>query len=473
MSGEYGRTGAKSWENSEISPRFLRDLGAAKMPAEQILSFGRYRFDLGAEQVWRGKYAVKLTPKALVLLRTLVTRAGEVVTKQELLQAGWPQTVVSDDALTACIQELRRALGDDARQPRYIETVHRRGFRFIGKVVSCGHPVARSKDGASIQGRASTPLPLIPNTRQPKSPLVGRERELAQLQAWFDTALSGERQLVFVTGEPGIGKTALVEAFLTRLAEQHGCEPELRMGRGQCIEQYGAGEAYLPLLDALGRLGRQAGGERLIELLSEQAPTWLAQLPALITAPTLERLQQQTQGTARQRMLRELAEVVERLTAEAPLVLWLEDLHWGDVSTLEWLAYMTRRRGPARLLVIGTYRPVEVLVREHPLRGLKQELQVHGECAELLLDFLSEEAVSEYLAVRLSIATPSAAPLPGLAQTIHRRTDGNPLFMVTVVNDLVARGMLVQRQGRWELEGRVEEVADWTYPVSVDGVGLR
>jgi predicted ATPase len=103
---------------------------------------------------------------------------------------------------------------------------------------------------------------------------------------------------------------------------------------------------------------------------------------------------------------------------------------------------------------------VEVLVREHPLRRLKQELQVHGECAELLLDFLSEEAVSEYLAVRLSIATPSAAPLPGLAQTIHRRTDGNPLFMVTVVNDLVARGMLVQRQGRWELEGRVEEVAD-------------
>jgi DNA-binding winged helix-turn-helix (wHTH) protein len=108
----------------------------AKMQAEQLLGFGPYRFDLGAEQVWRGKHAVKLTPKALVLLRTLVTRAGEVVTKEELLQTGWPQTVVSDDALTACVQELRRALGDDARQPRYIETVHRRGFRFIGKVVS-------------------------------------------------------------------------------------------------------------------------------------------------------------------------------------------------------------------------------------------------------------------------------------------------------------------------------------------------
>jgi DNA-binding winged helix-turn-helix (wHTH) protein/predicted ATPase len=430
------------------------------MKAEQVLGFGPYRLDLGAEQLWRGKHAAKLTPKALVLLRALVMRAGELVTKEELLQIGWPQTVVCDYALTGCIKELRRALRDDSRQPHYIETVHRRGFRFIGEVVNHQqHPVAQKKEAARIQGQAPTSLAPKPGARPPTPKLVGRDGELAQLEAWFDAALSGARQLVFVTGEPGIGKTALVETFLTRLADKHGHELELRIGRGQCVEQYGAGEAYLPLLDALGRLGRQAGGQRLVEVLSQQAPTWLVQLPALITAPRLEQLHLQTQGTARQRMLRELAEAVERLTAEAPLILWLEDLHWGDVSTLEWLGYIARRRDLARLLVVGSYRPVEVLVREHPLRRLKQELQMHGECAELLLDFLSEKAVAEYLAVRFSIATPSAESLSGLAQTIHRRTDGNPLFMVTVVNDLVTRGMLLQRHGRWELQCRVEEVA--------------
>jgi TolB-like protein/DNA-binding winged helix-turn-helix (wHTH) protein/predicted Zn-dependent protease len=163
------------------------------MPAEQLLSFGPYRFALDGEQVWRGRHAVKLTPKALVLLRTLVTRAGEVVTKNELLQVGWPQTVVSDDALTACIQELRRALGDDARQPRYIETIHRRGFRFIGKVVSLEPPVARRKEPASIEGQGSTQLPPIPDNGHPAPPLVGRERELAQLQAWSDILRGGWR----------------------------------------------------------------------------------------------------------------------------------------------------------------------------------------------------------------------------------------------------------------------------------------
>src|SRR5207244_7612341 len=134
---------------------------------------------LGAEQVWRGKHAVKLTPKALVVLRTLVTRAGELVTKEELLQAGWPQTVVSDDALTACIQELRRALGDDARQPHYIETVHRRGFRFIAKVVSGEHPATRMKQAASAQDGASTGLPPIlpaperPTAEHPTPQLAG------------------------------------------------------------------------------------------------------------------------------------------------------------------------------------------------------------------------------------------------------------------------------------------------------------
>src|SRR5215813_7690305 len=104
---------------------------AAKMQAEQRLSFGPYQLDSAHGQLWRGKQAVKLTPKALAVLRHLVERPGQVVTKEELFGAAWPDTVVSEAALTYCIRELRHALRDDARIPRYIETVHRRGFRFI------------------------------------------------------------------------------------------------------------------------------------------------------------------------------------------------------------------------------------------------------------------------------------------------------------------------------------------------------
>ena len=116
-----------------------------------------------------------------------------------------------------------------------------------------------------------------------------------------------------------------------------------------------------------------------------------------------------------------------RITAEAPLILVLEDLHWSDAATLDALAMLAGRREPARLLVLGTYRPVEVIVSGHPLKGVKQELALHGHCAELALEGLSEGAVAEYLAVRF----------PGgdwreLARVIHRRTEGQPLFMVNV-----------------------------------------
>ena len=133
-----------------------------------------------------------------------------------------------------------------------------------------------------------------------------------------------------------------------------------------------------------------ARGEQLIEVLRQYAPTWLAQMPALLKAQELERLQRKAQGATQERMLREMAEALEALTAERPLVLCLEDLHWSDVSTLELLAVLARRQETARLLVLGTYRPVEMLGNGHPLRAVKQELQLHRQCEELRLGFLTE-----------------------------------------------------------------------------------
>ena len=95
-------------------------------------------------------------------------------------------------------------------------------------------------------------------------------------------------------------------------------------------------------------------------------------------------------------MLYEVITVMEHVTAERPLLLVLEDLHWSDASTLAWLAYMARRRERARLLVLGTYRPVEAIVAAHPLRSLALELKGRGQCEEMLLDYLPEEAVAAY-----------------------------------------------------------------------------
>ncbi|NOT54898.1 MAG: AAA family ATPase [Deltaproteobacteria bacterium] len=196
----------------------------------------------------------------------------------------------------------------------------------------------------------------------------------------------------------------------------------------------------MPILEALGRLCREPGGERLIALLNQHAPTWLVQMPTLLNATELEAVQRKVQGATRERMLREMTEAIEAITAERPLVLWLEDLHWSDPSTLELLALLARRREAARLLVIGTYRPVDVIISEHPLRAMKQELQLHGQCEELAMRLLTEDAVREYLAMRFSAGALLTSPLPTLAHAIHERTEGNPLFMVTVVTDLLAHG---------------------------------
>jgi predicted ATPase len=273
---------------------------------------------------------------------------------------------------------------------------------------------------------------------------------LTQLQQRFAAALQGERQVVLVTGEAGIGKTTLVDTFVA----QSATERALWLGRGQCIAHHGAGEAYLPILEALGQMGREPGGKQLVAILEQQAPSWLLQMPGFLSDTAYETLQRRGSGSTRERMLRELAEAVETLTAVRPLVLVLEDLHWSDGATVDWLAYVARRREPARVLVLGTYRPVEARVREHPVWTVTQDLRVHGQCMEMALDYFSEATVATYLQQRYA-----GAALPGvLVRLLHQRTHGNPLFLVTLVNDLVRQGVLQDGMTGWSLSGGLEAV---------------
>ena len=251
---------------------------------------------------------------------------------------------------------------------------------------------------------------------------------------------------MFVTGEPGIGKTSLVNGLL----QQVSAVARVWIARGQCLEQFGAGEAYLPVLEGLSRLGRAPGGDRIIELLRQHAPAWLHELPSLLPPGEREALRQQAAGATRERMLREIADAIEAMTAELPLILVLEDLHWSDYSTVDLVAYLARRRDPARLIVIGTYRPVDMVLGDHPLKAVKRELQAHGLSRELPLEYLTEEAVAQYLAVRLAPHQPSKR----LARLIHRRSEGNPLFMVNLVEYLLAEGLIALDNGGWQLARR-------------------
>jgi predicted ATPase/DNA-binding winged helix-turn-helix (wHTH) protein len=429
------------------------------MATETVWQFGEFRLDGSNEQLWYGEQARSLKPKALAVLRYLVEHAGHLVTKEALFQAVWPDVVVSESVLTTCLREIRQALRDDARVPRYIQTVHRRGYRFIGTVVS----------RQSSVGSAPRPSPLRSQLGagnwQLATPLVGREAELQQLHHWLDKTLNGERQIVFITGEPGIGKTALIDTFLVSLSNVQTLDPKRQtldarpwIGQGQCIEHFGAGEAYLPVLAALGHLNREPGNEQLQAVLSRYAPTWLLQLPALVKADEVDLLQRKIAGATRERMLRELAEALEALTTEQPLVLVLEDLHWSDPSTLELLAFLARRRQPARLLVLGTYRPVEMLAEGHPLKCVTHELFAHGLCSELALRFLTEHDIATYLHTRFPV---SALPTR-LAQALYHRTGGNPLFLTSLVRDLVTREVLMLCDGVWMLQGKVDQVGNET-----------
>jgi len=417
----------------------------------KILIFEPFRIDIADERLWRGEDVVRLTNKAFSVLRYLAEHPAKLVTKDALLNAVWPDTNVSEAAMTVCIRELRQALEDDAQSPQFIETVRGRGYRFIAKVTTVDRSQEQQKAGAATRSPPGfvprSPLPFV----FPTPPLVGREIELARLHQWFDTALTGVRRVGFIIGEAGIGKTTLVDAFMAQVEN----EETLWIGHGQCVDQYGAGEAYMPLLEALGRMCRGPEGGQLLALLRRQAPSWLMQMPALQGEAERVALQHAESGTTQARMLRELAEAVEQLTAERPLLLVLEDLHWSDASTLAWLSYVARRREAARLLVLGTYRPVEAILAAHPLRTLTQELKGRGQCEELLLDYLSEDAVMAYLAGRC----PGREIPAGLAQMLHQRTDGNPLFLVTLVNTLVREGKLMEGTAGWELPGGLEAMA--------------
>jgi predicted ATPase len=310
---------------------------------------------------------------------------------------------------------VRRALDDDARNPRYIETRYRRGYRLMVPAI-----------GLADRGRLVSTNAIAPEPAR----LVGRAPELAELARCLQRARAGQRQLVFLTGEPGIGKSALANGFL----EQLHAEQPVRVAHGQCLDQHGAGEPYLPLIEAVTRLAGQQDGLAVKAIFAAEAPSWAPQMPSLWTRDERKTLEARGQAT-RERMMRELTVALETVASDVPLILKLEDIHWSDVSTIDWLGHVARRPDPARLMILATFRPADAAAKKANLHALVTELVLHGCCREIELNPLSLKAIESYLKARLG--EERAATLSShLAPLLLDRTGGNPLFMSSIVNQL-------------------------------------
>lgn len=397
--------------------------------APAIIDFQPFQLDLRAGQLCREGTSVALRPKTFAVLQYLAERPGELLTKQVLLDAVWGGLAVSEDVVRLSVGELRAALGDDRAAPRFIETVPRRGYRFVARM-DAGRRGHLSAHGAEDSSAAD-------------GTVVGRRREHAAIREWLAAATSGRRQIGFVTGEAGIGKTTLVDVVLRDLRRTHG--PRLRIGRGQCVEHFGGGEPYLPVLEALADLRRGSDRANVEASLRPHAPGWLLRVMRL-HGEEVDRVE--PPSSTHEHTLHRLAASLDALAAELPLVLVFEDVQWSDYSTLDLLSVLARRRESAQLLVICTLRPADAIVRGHPVASLKRELRRKGLCREVLLDGLSPADVSSYLAARFPDAS-----LPEYLQTLLvDRSEGNPFFVVALVDHLLEQQLLVDDNG-WQLRG--------------------
>jgi tetratricopeptide (TPR) repeat protein len=295
---------------------------------------------------------------------------------------------------------------------------------------------------------------------------VDRSAEMRRLDGLLQQAAGGAGRMVIVTGEAGIGKTALLRAFLGRARQR--ADDALTLLRFHCVEQYGAGDAYLPFLDALGTLLVGKGKEPTAALLRSYAPTWCLHLPALSASPAdRSALQQQTIGATKDRMLREMCDVLEAAASASVLVGFMEDVQWLDSSSADLVRHLARRVSRQRMLMIGTLRPAEMQA-EPRLRAFLDELRTHEYCQEVSLGPLSEGDVADYLEQRF----PDHGLPPSFAPLLHLKTEGHPLFVCSLVQHLVERGDVAWREGRWGL-ARVLSEADLAAPESVRGMIRR
>lgn len=372
-------------------------------------TFGEFQLDIVNECLWRDGKRLTLTPRPFAVLRYLVENPQRLVTHDELLEALWPETYVQPQVLRTYVLELRKLLGDDPVSPQYIATIPKRGYQFLANVTQ-GGPDANGADG-----------PL----------LIGRNAELDFLHAQLERARRTERPTVFLTGEAGIGKSALIDAFCSQICQG---KHRVRIARGQSIEGFSGKETLYPVREALNGLC-SAEDEKARVVLATAAPGWF------------------NHDSAKMPSLGEICEALEALSQSEPLLLVFEDIHWADATTLDLIAALARRRTTARIMLLASACPAD-LEPLNPLRRLQQDLARGRRIEELRLTPLNRAAVREYIRCKLH-----ADKLPaGFDSLILQHSSGNPLFLDAMLDHLRAQRMFRSQDGEVVLGRPLAEI---------------
>ena len=323
-------------------------------------------------------------------------------------------------------------------------------------------PSARDVERQLTAARTTINLPVAPVTRRAT---VGRDEERAQLQRAYARVSHGRGLIAAVTGEPGIGKTSLIEDFLRDLVAR-GERPTI--ARGRCSESLAGAEAYLPILEMVDGLLHRSDGPALTGMIRTVAPTWYVQ----VATPSVDAIApgegRQAPAVSQERMKRELGALLQEISRLQPVVLFIDDLHWADVSTIDMVNYLAGRFGEMRVLLIATYRPSDMALSKHPFLAVRGDLQSRGVFEELALGFLDVPDIERYLGLQFA-----GHRFPReFAVAIHAKTEGSPLFMADLVRYLRDTGGIVQEDGAWVVARGVPEMPK-ELPESVLGMIAR
>jgi DNA-binding winged helix-turn-helix (wHTH) protein/predicted ATPase len=376
------------------------------MLAESQQVFGPFRLDPGSGLLWHGKEPIRLRAKTLEVLCYLIDHPGQLITKGELLDSVWAKASVSETMPAISVAELRKVMGDDARRPVFIETVHRRGHRFIAAVTQAREQLAAPR---------SRPFAL--------TPLVGRELEIALLRDHLGRVSQGTGGVVLIDGNAGIGKTRLV----SELAAEAARTGVLAL-TGNCYDRADS-MPFVPFVEMLDEVLRRTPNPRTLRaMLGRDAPELSRLLPQLHRLfPDVPAQMELTPPQSQRMLFRAVGDLFACMASERPILLLLEDLQWADQGSLDLTSYLAREVQNNPILILGTYRGDEA-ESEGPVLQALLELVRLGPAAHLSLSGLSREAVAE-MARSLSGRELSSASVT----LLYKTTDGNPFFVVELI----------------------------------------
>jgi DNA-binding winged helix-turn-helix (wHTH) protein/predicted ATPase len=406
----------------------------------RALRFGAFTANVRAGELFKGSKKIKLQEQPFRILAMLLQRPGEVVTREELRGNLWAEdTLVDfDHGINVAINKIRVALGESSNGQRFVETVGKRGYRFVQTVKPGSEKVEPYRTGSVRETLA---------LRERHS--VGRTKEAGQLRDAFESATAGRGLLVCVTGEAGIGKTTLVENFLADLSATGQSH---LVGQGRSSERLAGAEAYMPILEAFESVLRADEGRRTARLMKRVAPLWHAQIA--LGAPSKSAVDSTTQlaPTSQERLKREVVAFLREASVRQPIILFLDDVQWADLSTVDLLGYVAAHLDSLAVLIVAAYRPSELLPAKHPFSTLQLDLQTRGLCSEMPVELLSRDEIESYL----DLEFPDHVLPPTFSEVIHSKTEGNALFMVDVVRYLRTQGLIASEGGHWRL---VQEIS--------------